>query len=108
LGTLAAADVTDGLLHELWRIVFAMHETGIVHGGLDADRIFVAPDGSARITGFQAATASPSPQAILADRARLLVTTALIVGDDRAVGRPSNASAPMRCPRCSHSSIPPP
>jgi uncharacterized membrane protein YbhN (UPF0104 family) len=86
LGTLAAADVTDGLLHNLWGSAVTMHEAGIAHGGLDADRIFVAPDGSGRFTSFQAATASASPQAILADRARLLVTTALIVGDDRAVG----------------------
>jgi uncharacterized membrane protein YbhN (UPF0104 family) len=86
LGTLAAADVTDGLLRDLWGTAVTMHEAGIAHGGLDAERIFVAPDGSGRITSFQAATTSASPQAILADRARLLVTTALIVGDDRAVG----------------------
>jgi uncharacterized membrane protein YbhN (UPF0104 family) len=45
----------------------------------------VAVDGSPRIADFEEGVASATPQAILADRAQLLVTTALIAGDERAV-----------------------
>ena len=75
--------VTDALLADLWRAVSAMHEAGIAHGGLDGQRLFVGGDGSARIADFQAASASATPPSLLADRARLLVTTALITDDDR-------------------------
>jgi uncharacterized membrane protein YbhN (UPF0104 family) len=80
---LAPDEVTDALLADLWRAVSVMQEAGIAHGALDAQRLFVAGDGSARIGDFQAAAASAAPPAMLADRARLLVTTALLTSDDR-------------------------
>ena len=82
---LASAEVSDALLADLWRAVSAMHEAGIAHGDLDGQRMAVADDGSALIGDFQAASASATPQALLADRARLLVMTALITGDERWV-----------------------
>jgi uncharacterized membrane protein YbhN (UPF0104 family) len=82
---LASADVSDALLADLWRAVSAMHEAGIAHGDLDGQRMAIADDGSALIGDFQAASASATPQALLADRARLLVMTALITGDERWV-----------------------
>ena len=80
---LAPSGMTDALLADLWRAVSAMHEAGIAHGNLDAQRMAVSGDGSALIGDFQAASASATPPALLADRARLLVTTALMTGDDR-------------------------
>ena len=80
---LAPAEMTDALLADLWRAVSAMHEAGIAHGNLDGQRMAVSGDGSALIGDFQAASASATPPALLADRARLLVTTALMTGDDR-------------------------
>ncbi len=80
---LAPDEVTDALLAHLWRAVTVMQEAGISHGALDGQRLFVAGDGSARIGDFQAAAASAQPPAMLADRARLLVTTALLTRDDR-------------------------
>ena len=76
-------EVTDALLADLWRAVSVMHDAGIAHGGLDGQRLFVADDGSARVADFQAASASAAPQTMLADRARLLVTTALLTDGDR-------------------------
>jgi uncharacterized membrane protein YbhN (UPF0104 family) len=82
----ATADgVPDGLLERLWRAVTAMHEAGIAHGSLDAQHIGVAADGSPRLADFQTSSSSATPQAVLADRAQLLVTTALITGDGAAV-----------------------
>jgi len=80
---LAPSEMTDALLADLWRAVSAMHEAGIAHGNLDAQRMAVSGDGSALIGDFQAASASATPPALLADRARLLVTTALMTGDER-------------------------
>jgi uncharacterized membrane protein YbhN (UPF0104 family) len=80
---LAPDEVTGALLADLWRAVSVMQEAGIAHGALDAQRLFAAADGSARIGDFQAAAASAPPPAMLADRARLLVTTALLTPDDR-------------------------
>ena len=80
---LAPSEMTDALLADLWRAVSAMHEAGIAHGNLDGQRMAVSRDGSALIGDFQAASASATPPALLADRARLLVTTALMTGDDR-------------------------
>jgi uncharacterized membrane protein YbhN (UPF0104 family) len=83
LGELAPDEVTDALLADLWRALSAMQDAGIAHGGLDGQRLTVVRDGSVRIGDFQAASASATPQALLSDQARLLVTTALITGDDR-------------------------
>ncbi len=85
LQSLAAEEVTDDLLRGLWRVVDRMHEAGIVHGGLDAQRLFLGSDGSPGIGGFQSASAIATPQALLSDRAQLLVTSALLAGDDRAL-----------------------
>jgi uncharacterized membrane protein YbhN (UPF0104 family) len=85
LQSLAADEVSDDLLRGLWRVVNRMHEAGIVHGGLDAQRLFVLSDDSPGIGGFQAASAIATPQSLLSDRAQLLVTSALLAGDERAL-----------------------
>jgi uncharacterized membrane protein YbhN (UPF0104 family) len=83
LEDLGPEEVTDALLADLWRALSAMQDAGIAHGSLDGQRLAVVGDGSARIGDFQAASASATPQALLSDRARLLVTTALITSGDR-------------------------
>jgi uncharacterized membrane protein YbhN (UPF0104 family) len=77
--------VTDEALRSAWRAVATMAEAGIAHGALDADHILVLPDATIRLVDLRAAVAA-APRALLqADRAQLLVTTALIAGPDRAV-----------------------
>jgi uncharacterized membrane protein YbhN (UPF0104 family) len=76
-------EVSAGLLERAWDAVSTMHDNGIAHGALDAQRVLVSADGSPRIGDFQTATASATPQAVLSDRAQLLVATALIAPDDR-------------------------
>src|SRR5262249_50355140 len=85
LDRVAPAEVTDELLDRLWTAVSAMHESGIAHGALDALHLVLAADGSPRIGDFEEGVASATPQAVLTDRAQLLVTTALVAGDERAV-----------------------
>ncbi len=86
LDTASPDGVSDRLLEQLWDVVTRMHESGIAHGALDAQHVLVAADGSPRLADFQTASSSATPQAMLADRAELLVTTALLAGDERAAG----------------------
>ena len=64
----------------LWRAVLALHELGVAHGQLDGDRLVIRPDGSAAIGDFGGARVAASDGAMMADRAQVLVTTALVVG----------------------------
>jgi uncharacterized membrane protein YbhN (UPF0104 family) len=76
---------SDALLLDLWRAVERLHDLGVAHGGLNGYRIVVRPDGTPALSGFDRAAVAPSEAQLLADRAYLLVTTALVVGQDRAV-----------------------
>jgi uncharacterized membrane protein YbhN (UPF0104 family) len=85
LGMAEGTHVTDEVLRSAWRAVATMAEAGVAHCALDADHILVLPDGAIRLVDLRAAVAG-APRALLqADRAQLLVTTALIAGPDRAV-----------------------
>jgi uncharacterized membrane protein YbhN (UPF0104 family) len=89
-----AAEVSDVLVGDLWRSVARMHEAGIAHGSLDALHLSVLADATGAIGGFGGANAAATPAQIGADRAQLLVTTALLVGDDRAVSAAIDAIGP--------------
>ncbi len=81
-------DTTDEMLGDLWRGVDRMHRAGIAHGALDADRLMVQGGRSEKrlaIGDFGRATAVAGDSDVHADRAQLLVTTALAVGTDRAI-----------------------
>jgi uncharacterized membrane protein YbhN (UPF0104 family)/tRNA A-37 threonylcarbamoyl transferase component Bud32 len=79
-----AASITDSMLEDLWKQVAAMHAARVAHGRLNARHVVV--DGAtARITGFELASGAAATGRRAADVAELLVSTALLVGDDRAV-----------------------
>ncbi len=84
-GSLGQHEVGDELVEGIWRAVLALHELGVAHGQLDGDRLVIRPDGSAAIGDFGGARVAASGGAMMADRAQVLVTTALVVGTDRAV-----------------------
>ena len=65
--------------------MLTLHELGVAHGQLDGDRLVIRPDGSAAIGDFGGARVAATDGAMMADRAQVLVTTALVVGTDRAV-----------------------
>ena len=62
----------------------------MAHGQLDGDRLVIRPDGTAAIGDFGGARVAASDGAMMADRAQVLVTTALVVGTDRAVAAASS------------------
>ena len=79
---------SDEMLADLWRGVGRMHRAGIAHGALDGDRLVIRDgrsDGRLAIGDFGRATAVATDADVHADRAQLLVTTALAVGTERAV-----------------------
>ncbi len=89
------ATVTDAVLATLWSQVGALHAARVAHGRLNANHVWLtAPsdgtgaDGTAAgvaIDGFENATGAAATGRRAADVAELLLSTALIVGDDRAV-----------------------
>ena len=84
-GSLGQHEVSDELVRGIWHTVLKLNALGIAHGQLDGERLVVRPDGSAAIGDFGGARVGASDGSMMADRAQVLVTTALVVGTDRAV-----------------------
>jgi uncharacterized membrane protein YbhN (UPF0104 family) len=85
MSALGAADVDDATLARIWELDAALFEARIAHGQLDADAVVVRPDGTPAVGDLGGATVSAARIALQADRAQLLVATALTVGAARAV-----------------------
>jgi hypothetical protein len=82
LGTLDSHEINDQLLEDIWRNAGRLHTLGVAHRRLDASRIVVRPDGTPAFGDF--AGAAVAADDIAADRAGVLVATALAVGPQRA------------------------
>jgi uncharacterized membrane protein YbhN (UPF0104 family) len=85
MSALGAADVDDATLARIWELDAVLFEARIAHGQLDADAVVVRPDGTPAVGDLGGATVSAARIALQADRAQLLVATALTVGAARAV-----------------------
>lgn len=75
---------TDAQLAELWRDVSALHQRRITHRGLTVGRLLVDGDGAVVLPILTDGEVFAADLRILLDRAQLLVTTALLVGAERA------------------------
>jgi uncharacterized protein (TIRG00374 family) len=84
LSDLDSDDVSDVALDDVWRQVGLLHEARIAHRSLSRDHVVVDGD-TATIVGLDTAVLASSAEARAVDRAELLVTTALLVGPDRAL-----------------------
>jgi uncharacterized membrane protein YbhN (UPF0104 family) len=85
LAALDAGQVDDPLLRRLWRALGRLHAMDIALGQVDADGLVVRPDGTAALGDFGQATIAAGSTGLMADRAQLLVTTAVLAGKERAV-----------------------
>ena len=85
LDTAASDGSEERVVSDLWSQVQRLHGIGIAHGALDAARIGVTPEGAVVLADFSHATVAASESSLLAERAQVLVTTALLVGQERAV-----------------------
>lgn len=81
-----ADDLTDDVLRTAWRMVRRLHAAGLAHGALSTRNVMLGEDGEVALTGLREASASAPPSRIGRDCAELLATTAVLVGNDRALG----------------------
>jgi uncharacterized membrane protein YbhN (UPF0104 family)/tRNA A-37 threonylcarbamoyl transferase component Bud32 len=84
LRTLERQEVDDELLERIWRNLGRLHAMGVAHRRLDAARILVRPDGTPAFGDFGGAAVAADDADIVADRAQVLVATALTAGPERA------------------------
>lgn len=84
LADVPADQVTDDVLQALWRQVQAMHEAHVAHGRCNLHHVVLAEDGPAIVTFDHASGMAPAHR-INADLAELLASSALVVGNERAV-----------------------
>ncbi len=84
----------DALLARLWAALTDLHTTGIAHGRLTPDRLTLRPDGTPALADFGASVVAAKDVELRSDSAELLVTTALLVGPERAVQAAAQAIGP--------------
>jgi uncharacterized membrane protein YbhN (UPF0104 family) len=85
IGTLPVERVTDGVLGNAWKELDALHHAGVAHGNLDGLRVVVDDDGTVAFDDFSESDASGEDYWRNRDDAALLVLSAQLVGDDRAI-----------------------
>jgi uncharacterized membrane protein YbhN (UPF0104 family) len=79
-----AAGLVDGQLEGAWRGLALLDELKIAHRGLDPSTV-VTVGGEVGFVDFGTATVAPDQEELIADRARLLMTTASVGGTEPAV-----------------------
>jgi uncharacterized membrane protein YbhN (UPF0104 family)/tRNA A-37 threonylcarbamoyl transferase component Bud32 len=84
LQTLDTHQIDGELLEAIWRNAGRLHALGVAHRRLDASRIVVRPDQTPAFGDFAGAAVAADDDDIAADRAQVLVATALAVGPQRA------------------------
>jgi uncharacterized membrane protein YbhN (UPF0104 family)/membrane-associated phospholipid phosphatase len=85
IGSLPPERVSDAVLRDAWTQLGQLHQAGIAHGTVDGLRVLVDDDGTVAFDDFSASDASGDDYWRNRDDAALLVLTAQLVGDDRAV-----------------------
>jgi uncharacterized membrane protein YbhN (UPF0104 family) len=81
---LSPAELTDEVLCDLWRAVALVHGARVSHGRLNARHVRLTAAGP-EIVDFSNASFVATDDGRHADVAELLVSTAMLVGNDRAV-----------------------
>jgi uncharacterized membrane protein YbhN (UPF0104 family)/tRNA A-37 threonylcarbamoyl transferase component Bud32 len=77
-------EITDEVLRSLWREVALLHQARVSHGRLNARHVVLTADGP-EIVEFSSSSYTAADGHRRADVAELLVSTAMLVGNDRAV-----------------------
>jgi uncharacterized membrane protein YbhN (UPF0104 family)/tRNA A-37 threonylcarbamoyl transferase component Bud32 len=94
LRALGPGEIDDELLEGIWGNAGRLHALGVVHRRLDAARIVVRPDGAPAFGDFAGAAVAADDADIAADRAQVLVATALGVGPQRSASAALAALGP--------------
>jgi glycosyltransferase 2 family protein len=88
---LPADRLTRQVLVDIWQQVDALHRQGIAHRSLSLAEVVVTEDGTAVLRGFDGARLAAPERDLALDRAQLLVSTALVVGPQKAIAVASDA-----------------
>lgn len=87
----AMETVDEGLVRQLWHELDAAHAAGLALGRIDPDSIGADGRGAATFLDWAGGRTAPTDEQKLQDRAQLLVSTAMVVGDDRALAAAADA-----------------
>jgi uncharacterized membrane protein YbhN (UPF0104 family)/tRNA A-37 threonylcarbamoyl transferase component Bud32 len=90
LATVDPTTLTDDVLDDIWAQARSLQGSGVVHGALNAHHVFLS-NGEATIVDFDGATTTRVHERGDRDLAELLVSTADLVGDERAVAAAARA-----------------
>ena len=85
LENIDVGELDDPTLADLWEQVRTLHRAGIAHEELHAGNIALDADGRVWLLGLEYGEIAADQMTLRIDDGELLVTTALIVGADRAV-----------------------
>ena len=83
-GELADAEVDDEVAAAAWRALARLHGANVAHRRIDPATL-AAVDGELGLVEFGSGTAAPRDDQLATDRAQLLVTTAVRLGEERAL-----------------------
>lgn len=78
-------DISDDMLREAWELVASLRANGIAHRDLRLANVFVPDDGPMMLIDFGFSEMAASPTQRRGDVAELLLSTAAVVGPERAV-----------------------
>ena len=84
LDELEADEVDDATLDRVWAALGQFNEARLAHGGIDRSRIVITDD-RVVFDDYSNARIVANKDELTADRAQLLVVTAIAVGEDRAI-----------------------
>jgi uncharacterized membrane protein YbhN (UPF0104 family) len=84
LGSASPRDATRSVVAGAWRALDWLHRANIAHRHIDGDTVAELGSGVGFVD-FSASTATPTADQLATDRAQLLVTTATLIGVDRAL-----------------------
>jgi glycosyltransferase 2 family protein len=78
-------DLTDDVLHGLWRTVSTLHEADIAHGQIDPLHVTVDTTGRVALIDLSASTVAPTADQRRTDQAQVVVTSVVVAGRDRGL-----------------------
>ncbi|MFN8172835.1 MAG: lysylphosphatidylglycerol synthase transmembrane domain-containing protein [Candidatus Nanopelagicales bacterium] len=83
----ADSELSDADIDAAWSALLALHRVGMAHGRIGPEAIVRGSDGQVALADFADAELTSDDGDRQVDRVRLLVATALVVGQDRALAR---------------------
>ena len=85
MGRGADPSLTDTMVPSLWETMNRLHARGQVDGGLDRRTVDVDEDYRLLVVDWASSSTAALPDAVAAERAQLLVLTAMLIGQESAI-----------------------